>query len=68
MRPCSLHGVLSLAPLKSLAQSARVVPSKPRPQPLCTGPLPVQVEAGSAVATVVEESGVPPPASDRRRR
>jgi hypothetical protein len=53
--------VLSFAPLKRLAQSARVVPSKPCPQPPCAELLPVQVEEGSAVATTVEESGAPPP-------
>jgi hypothetical protein len=53
--------VFSLAPLKRLALSARVVPSEPRPQPPCTEPLPVQVEEGLAIAVVVEESGVPPP-------
>jgi hypothetical protein len=53
--------VLSLAPLKRLAQSARVVSSEPRPQPLCAEPLPVQVEEGLVVASVAEESSVPPP-------
>jgi hypothetical protein len=49
--------VLSLAPLKRLALSAQVVPSEPRPQ---AEPLPVQVEEGLVVATVVEEPGAPP--------
>jgi hypothetical protein len=53
-------GVLSLAPLKFLAQSARVVPSVPHAQPPCTEPLPTQVEEGLAMATAVEESGAPP--------
>jgi hypothetical protein len=53
-------GVLSLALLKRLAQSMRVVPSEPGPQPPCAEPLPAQVEEGLPVATVVEESGVPP--------
>jgi hypothetical protein len=48
-------GVLSLVPQKCLAQSARVVPSEPRPQPLCTELLPAQVEEGLVVATVMEE-------------
>jgi hypothetical protein len=39
-------GVLSLASLKCLALSARVVPSEPRPQPPCAEPLPVQVVEG----------------------
>jgi hypothetical protein len=47
-------GVLSLTPLKRLALSAWVLPSEPRPQPLCTEPLSVQVEEGLAVATLVE--------------
>jgi hypothetical protein len=51
----------STTPLKCLAQSARVVPSELRPQPPCAEPFPVQVEEGLAVATAVEESGVPPP-------
>jgi hypothetical protein len=42
-------GVLSLTPLK------------PRLQPPCAEPLPVQVEEGLAEATVVEESGAPLP-------
>jgi hypothetical protein len=54
-------GVLSLAPLKRLAQSARVVPSELRPQPPCAKSLPVQVGEGLAMATAVEESGAPPP-------
>jgi hypothetical protein len=53
--------MFSLAPLKRLALSARVVPSEPCPQPPCIEPLPVQVEKGLAVAVVVEESGAPPP-------
>jgi hypothetical protein len=53
--------VLSLAPLKRLAQSARVVPSEPRPQPPCADPLSAQVEEGLAVAIAVEESRTPPP-------
>jgi hypothetical protein len=44
-----------------LALSARVVPSKPHPQPPYADPLPVQVDEGLAVATVVEESVTPPP-------
>jgi hypothetical protein len=52
--------VLSLVPLKRLAQSARVVPSEPRPQPLCTELLPAQVEEGPTVDTAMEESGAPP--------
>jgi hypothetical protein len=52
-------GVLSLAPLKPLAQSARVMPSEPYPQPPCAEPLPAQLEEGLAVATA-EESGAPP--------
>jgi hypothetical protein len=52
--------VLSLAPLKRLALSAWVVPSKPHPQPPCDEPLPVQVKEGLAIATMVE-SDVPPP-------
>jgi hypothetical protein len=43
-----------------LAQSALVMPSEPRPQPPCAEPLPVQVEEGLGVATVVEKSGAPP--------
>jgi hypothetical protein len=54
-------GVLSPAPLKCLTQSARVVPSEPRPQPSCAEPLPAQVEEGLAMATTVEESGTLPP-------
>jgi hypothetical protein len=54
-------GVLSLTPLKRLAQSARVIPSEPRPEPPCADPLPAQVEEGLAVATAVEELGAPPP-------
>jgi hypothetical protein len=54
-------GVLSLAPLKCLAQSARVVPSELRPQPPCAEPLPTQVEEGLAMATAVVESDAPPP-------
>jgi hypothetical protein len=54
-------GVLSLAPLKRLAISTRVVPSEPRPQPLCAEPLLVHVEEGLAVAIVVEETGALPP-------
>jgi hypothetical protein len=54
-------GVLNLAPLKRLAQSARVVPSEPHPQPLCAEPLQAQAEEGLAVVTTVEESGAPPP-------
>jgi hypothetical protein len=53
--------MLSLAPLKRLAQSARVVPSEPRPQPPCAEPLPAQVEEWLPMATAVEESGAPPP-------
>jgi hypothetical protein len=53
--------VLNPAPLKCLAQSARVVPSEPRPQSPSAEPLPAQVEEGLAVATMVEESSVPPP-------
>jgi hypothetical protein len=52
--------VLSLVPLKRLALSAQVVPSEPYPQPPYAEPLPVQVEEGLAVATVVEESSAPP--------
>jgi hypothetical protein len=52
--------VLSLAPLKRLALSARVVPSEPHPQPPYGEPLSVQVEEGLIVATVVEESATPP--------
>jgi hypothetical protein len=54
-------GVLSLAPLKHLAQSARVVSFEPRPQPPCAEPLLAQVEEGLAVASVEGESGVPSP-------
>jgi hypothetical protein len=53
--------MLSLAPLKCLAQIARVVPSEPRPQPPCAEPLSGQAEEGLAVATAMEESGAPPP-------
>jgi hypothetical protein len=53
--------MLSLAPLKRLALSARVMPSEPRPQPPYAKPLPVQDEEGLAVDTAVEESGAPPP-------
>jgi hypothetical protein len=53
--------MLSLAPLKRLAQSARVVPSEPRPQPACAELLPAQVEELLPMATAVEESGAPPP-------
>jgi hypothetical protein len=53
--------VLSLAPQKRLALSARVVSSEPRPQPSCTELLPVQAVEGLPVASVVEESSVPPP-------
>jgi hypothetical protein len=53
--------VLSLAPLKHLAQIARVVLSEPHPQPSCTEPLPVQVEEGLPVATAVEELGAVTP-------
>jgi hypothetical protein len=52
--------VLSLAPLKRLAKSARVVPSEPRPQPPCAESLPAQLEEGLAVASRVEELGAPP--------
>jgi hypothetical protein len=52
--------VHSLAPLKLLALSARVVSSEPRPQPPYAEPLLVQVEEGLVVTTVVEESGAPP--------
>jgi hypothetical protein len=54
-------GVLSLAPLKWLTQSALVVPSEPRLQPPGAEPLLVQVEEGLVMATAVEESGAPPP-------
>jgi hypothetical protein len=54
-------GVLSLAPLKRLAQIAWVMPSEPRPQPPCAESLPAQVKEGLSVATVVEESDAPPP-------
>jgi hypothetical protein len=53
-------GVLSLVPLKRLALSTRVVSSEPHPQPLRAEPLPAQAEEGLLVASVVEESGVPP--------
>jgi hypothetical protein len=54
-------GILSLAPLKHSALSARVVPFEPRPQPPYAEPLPVQVEEGLAAATAVEEPAAPPP-------
>jgi hypothetical protein len=53
--------VLSLAPLKHLAQIAQVVPSEPHPQPSYTELLPVQVEEGLPVATAMEESGAVTP-------
>jgi hypothetical protein len=53
--------VLSLAPLKCLAQIARAVPSEPRPQPPCAEPLSGQAKERLAVATAMEESAVPPP-------
>jgi hypothetical protein len=37
------------------------MPFEPRPQPSYAEPLPVQVEEGLAMATVVEESAAPPP-------
>jgi hypothetical protein len=37
------------------------MPSKPRPQPPYVESLLVHVEEGLAMATVVEESGAPPP-------
>jgi hypothetical protein len=54
-------GVLSLAPLKCLALSARVVPSEPRSQPPRVGPLPAQAEEGPVVVAAVEEPSTPPP-------
>jgi hypothetical protein len=55
-------GVLSLAPLKRLSLSTWVVPSEPRPQPLCAEPLPAQAEEGPVmVAAVLEPSAPPPP-------
>jgi hypothetical protein len=59
----TLTVVLSLGPLKRLALRARVVPSEPHPQPPYAEPLPVQVEEGLAVATVVESATLPPPAT-----
>jgi hypothetical protein len=57
-------GVLSLAPLKHLALSARVVPCEPRLQPPCAEPLPEQAEEEPTVVTAVKEpSALPPPAA-----
>jgi hypothetical protein len=39
-------GMLSLVHLKRLAQSARVVPSEPRPQPPCSESLPRRLKRG----------------------
>jgi hypothetical protein len=58
-----LSSILSLAPVKRLALSARVVPFEPRPQPQYTKPLPVQVEEGLVVAVTVEESAAPFPSA-----
>jgi hypothetical protein len=46
--------------LKRLALSARVVPSETHPQPPYAEPLPIQVEEGLAIVTVVKESAAPP--------
>jgi hypothetical protein len=48
-------------PLKLLTFSVRVVPFEPRLEPPYAEPLLVQVEEGLAMATVVEESAMPPP-------
>lgn len=57
--------VLSLAPLKRLALSVRVMPSETQTQPPCTVPLPMLVGEGLVVAITVEESVVllPPAAA-----
>jgi hypothetical protein len=52
--------VLSLAPLKRLALSARVVTSEPHPEPPSTESLPAWVEEEPTVVAVVEESSAPP--------
>jgi hypothetical protein len=54
-------GVLSLAPLKRVALSARTAPSEPHSQPQYTEPLLVLVEEGLVVAVEVEEIAVPSP-------
>jgi hypothetical protein len=53
--------VLSLASLKRLALSARVVSSNPRPQPLSVESLPSRAEEEPAVVAAAEESSAPPP-------
>jgi hypothetical protein len=53
--------VLSLAPLKRLALSARVVPSEPCPQPPSVEPLTSRAEEESAVVAAARESSAPPP-------
>jgi hypothetical protein len=53
--------VLSLAPLKRLALSARVVTSESRPQPPCIESLLARAEEESAVVAAAEASGAPPP-------
>jgi hypothetical protein len=52
--------VLSLAPLKHLVLSARVVPSKPHPQPPSTEPAPPPSEEVPVAATATEASIAPP--------
>jgi hypothetical protein len=52
--------MLTLAPLKRLALSARVVTSESRPQPPCTEPLPTRAGEELVVVAAAEESSVPP--------
>jgi hypothetical protein len=53
--------VLSLAPLKRLALSARVVPSEPRAQPPSVESLPARAEEEPTVVAAAEASSAPPP-------
>jgi hypothetical protein len=53
--------VLSLAPLKHLALSARVVTSEPQPQPPSIEPLSARFDEEPAVVAAAEASGAPPP-------
>jgi hypothetical protein len=54
-------GVLSLAPLKLLVLSTRVVPSEPHSQTPHAEPLPPQAEEEPVVVVAVEEPSAPPP-------
>jgi hypothetical protein len=55
------HQGVSLAPLKRMALSARVVTSEHRPQPPSVEPLPVRAEEELAVVAAAEASGMSPP-------